>query len=131
MKWDLGISKYFPAFDMTAIDLDLKSFEAIELRLKKLAELRLNASLDALHGLALDGFDVDLPKDLELPDIRPIPSPKPVQRMDLELRKRKTWKGIDEGDPAKFNVYANAWVEVRGSEIEQETTAEAKAGPLK
>lgn len=66
--------------------------------------------------------------DLQIPEIPSIPSPLPPLDITLDLKKRKDWNGFHIGNDKIVSAYAKAFLDIRGSETEQQMTASGDAG---
>jgi hypothetical protein len=122
----LGISPNDPIFNIQNLK-GILDYAEIASDVKKMIEAGNFPSPQSLEELRIK-INAKLPENLKIPEIPHIPSPVLPKATHLELRKRKEWNGINEGDPDKLNVYANAWAEVRGSQVEHDTRGEGKAG---
>lgn len=121
----LGISKFSPIFDMSVIAV-VKTYAEILLEIQELLKRKEIPSLEKLDELAKKS-GVELPPDLEIPDVPNWPRPQIPKRSSLELKKRKDWPGVSWGERNKFKVESAAWLEVRASETQHQKAAEAYA----
>lgn len=121
----LGISKFSPIFDMSVIAV-VKTYAEILLEIQELLKRKEIPSLEKLDELAKKS-GVELPPDLEIPDVPNWPRPHIPKRSALELKKRKEWPGVSWGERNKFKVDSSAWMEVHASETQHQKAAEAHA----
>jgi hypothetical protein len=122
----LGISRFDSKVDWQPLAA-IKSYKDLKENVQSLAEARQTPSPAQLASLRQKA-DAVLPADLQIPDLPNIPAPIPPRRTDLDLKKRKDWSGFNEGDPSRFSAYASAYYEIRGSESQEDASAEVKAG---
>lgn len=123
---NLRISDFHPRFNMSAL-AQTKDYATIAEEARKLVEARQIPGPEQLQALR-DRIPRESIPQIQIPDLPNIPSSNPPRRLNLALKKRKDWTGINEGDRSLLNVYANAYYEIRGSETEQEASAAAKVG---
>jgi hypothetical protein len=122
----LGISKFHPAFSLQSIG-KLKDYAQMGYEVGQILAAGKVPGPQTVFRLTRQ-INTQLPPDLQIPEIPNIPSPSLKRRTDLKLKKRKEWPGINEGNRSLFNVYANAWAEVRGDKVRQWAGAEGKGG---
>ncbi|MBF0365979.1 MAG: hypothetical protein HQK50_10435 [Oligoflexia bacterium] len=124
---ELGISGYSDDFNFTTINLPTKNLDEIKNDIEKSVKALELPSPEMIYKLSKES-SLKIPEELQIPDLPEIRSPIQQKRMDLDLKKRKEWKGFDWGNRKTFNTYANAWLEIRSSEREMECSAEGKGG---
>lgn len=118
----LGVSEYHPVFNFSILSTlaEVAGVAALKNELEHPSPAR-------LYDLARK-VTAPLPPELQLPDIPSIPAPTLPKRPNLALKKRKTWDGLDLGSHDLVAGYANAWLEINGTETAEEISAEGKAG---
>lgn len=122
----LGLSEYSGAFSMESLQ-DIQAGIDIAKDIADLIEAKEIPSPEQLFALR-EKLNLVIPDEWEIPDIPNIPSPTPPTRRDLEIKKRKDWSGFNYGKRDRFATYANAYLELRGSETEQQATAFGATG---
>jgi hypothetical protein len=121
----LGLSMYSPMFNLEDIE-KLKPYGEIAKDVYDIVQAKQFPGPEQIFDLR-NKINAQLPTDAQIPDIPSIPAPSAPKRIDLALKKRKDWTGFNFGDRNMVATGANAFMEVRGSKIEEALTAEGKA----
>ncbi len=120
------LSPYSNLFSMEAVETVETTVEVVK-EIEALIEAKGVPSAQQVNAVANRANTV-LPPSLQIPDIPNIPSPIPPVPRELELKKRKDWSGFNYGKRERFATYANAYLDLRGSEEKQAATAFGAAG---
>lgn len=123
---DFNISKYLPRFNMLPLKR-LKEAGEVAAEVARWVEEKTLPGFDRIKQV-IDKVGIHIPDNLKLPDMPNIPLVEVPRRIDLGIKKRKDWEGINRGERSRFNVFVNAFYEILGDEHREEATAEAKAG---
>ena len=120
------------ALDIDPIGFIPESFLSNELyhaalaRIQSVTERILSNAAEALLW-ALAKAAQNVPSDLKIPQIPSNPAVEPNPQFDLELKKRKDWKGFDIGDHDIVGAEAFAYYELRGNDKAQAAEIYGKA----
>lgn len=122
----LGISRFHRAFNLEPLK-QIKKYADLAADVERIVAAKRLPGPERLAELR-DKLPVVVPESLRIPELPNLPTVDLPRRMDLAIKKRKEWTGINRGRTDRFNVYATGFYEIRGNEHSQEATAEGKAG---
>ncbi len=123
---EIGLSQYSEYFSMESVEAIQSTINVVK-QINDLISGKTKPSPEQLLALRQE-LNAVLPSDYVIPDIPNIPAPTPPSRMYLKIKKRKDWNGFNFGSKDRVGTYGSAYLEIRGSEDEQESTAFGAAG---
>ena len=121
----LGLSSFLSAFQLGDFK-DLSTYLDVAKDIEKIVTGKEFPGPEQLQA-TLNKLDIRLPELENIPNIPNIPSPVAPKRMDLKLKKRKDWPGFNFGNKSLLAAEANAFLEINGSDKQQEVRAQGKA----
>ena len=120
------LSEYSTVFSMETVT-KIESAVNITKTIQDIIEAKQFPSNEQLMDLRKD-LNALLPDDYDIPDIPNFGPPVPPSRRKYELKKRKDWSGFNYGKRSIVATYAQAALDITGSEDVQNFTASGSAG---